>query len=197
MNYLELMYHCIQHYEYSPNSVILASKAPIETLTTDINSLQKWSRRAVATGWKIGYVVDFLKYRTIENEDKEASALIRQDYKQIVLSLDVYSRRLETMMSVDTSLIQAIDCRRSLMETTSTSRLTDLALIFIPLTFVSSLLSMNDRIVSGGYLFGLYFAISIPLCILVFLIAHPHTGILRLVSTWGWRRPRVSQKWEL
>lgn len=154
MVYLELMYFGIPHFEYSPNSIILASKGHIETLITDIHSLQQWGRRAIATARKIRYIVGFRKCRTIEVEDNEASALIRQDYKQITLNLDAYSHRLEAMMSVDTSLIQAIDSRRSLEETRSTSRLTYLALILIPLTFVSGLLSMNDRFVSGGKLFG-------------------------------------------
>lgn len=196
MVYLELMYHCIQRFEYSPNSIILASKGHIETLITDIHSLQQWGRRAIATARKIRYVVGFLECRMIENEDNEASALIRQDYKQITLNLDAYSHRLEAMMSVDTSLIQAIDSRRSLEETRSTSRLTYLALIFIPLTFVSGLLSMNDRFVSGGKLFGLYFAIAIPLCMLVFLIAHPPGGVLGGFFRRPWR-PRATQDGEV
>lgn len=192
MTYLGLMYHCIQHYEYPPNANILASKGHIETLTTDIHSLQRWGRRSIATAQKIRYVMDFLKYRTIEHEDKEPSVLIRQDYEQITLYLDDYSRRLEVMVSVDTSLVQAIDSRRSLIETMSISRLTYLALVFIPLTFVSGLFSMNDKIAPRGTLFGLYFAISIPLCILVFLIAHPPTSIPGIFSLWA-SRPRVMQ----
>lgn len=138
------------------------------------------------------YVVEFLEYRTINNEDKELSALIRQDYEQLALDLGAYSHRLEAMVSVATSLVQAIDCRRSLIKTINISRLTYLALIFIPLTFVSGLFSMNDRNAPGGNLFRVYFAISIPLCILVFLIAHPPTGTLGLFTAW-FGRSRVIQ----
>ena len=187
MTYLELMYHCIQQYEYSPDAIILASIGHIEALTADIHSLQRWGRRSIATARKIRYAVDFLKYSMIKNEDKEFSALIRQDYEQIALDLDAYSRRLEVIVSVDTSLVQAIDCRRSLIETMNISRLTYLALIFLPLTFVSGLFSMNDKFAPGCKIFGLYFAISIPLCILVFLIAHPPTDIPAVLSAWVWR----------
>lgn len=192
MTYLELMYHCIQQYEYSPEAITLASIGHIETVTADIHSLQRWGRRSIATARKIRYAVEFLKYRMIKNEDKEISALIRQDYEEIALNLGAYSHRLETMVSVATSLVQAIDCRRSLIETMNISRLTYLALIFIPSTFVSGLFSMNDKIAPGGNVFGLYFAISIPLCILVFLIAHPPTGTLGVFSAWV-RRSRVIQ----
>lgn len=110
------------------------------------------------------------------DKDKEYSALVREDYEQIALSVDAYSRRLETLMFVATSLVQAIDCRRSFTETTNISRLTYLALAFIPLTFVSGLFGMNDSIAPGGKIFGLYFAVSIPLCMLVFLIVHSPNG---------------------
>lgn len=175
MTYLELMYHCIKQYEYSPD-VILASIGHIKALTADIHDLQRWARRSIATAQKIRYVMDFLNHRIAKDKDKGYSALIMQDYEQIALRLDAYSRRLDAMVSVATSLTQAIDSRRSLTETMNISRLTYLALSFIPLTFVSGLFSMNDKIAPGGKLFGLYFAISIPLCILVFLIAHPPTG---------------------
>ena len=104
------------------------------------------------------------------------SALLTEDYKQIALSIDTYSRRLEALVSITTSLIQTVDCRRSLTETRNISLLTYLALSFIPLTFVSGLFSVNDTIALGGRLFGLYFAMSIPLCIIVFLIAHSPTS---------------------
>ena len=193
MTDLELMFHCIQQYRYSPNVIIPASLGHIETLTADIHSSQRWGRRSIATAREIRYVVELLKYRTIKNEHKEFSAFIRQDYEKIAVDLDAYSRRLEVMVSVDTSLVPAIDRRRSLIETTNISRLTYLALLFIPLTFVSSLFSKNDKIVSGDKISGLYFAISIPLCILIFLIAHPPTCTPAVFSAWVWRS-RAIQK---
>ena len=192
MTYLELMYHSIKQYEYSPNTV-LASLGQIEILTADIYALQRWSRRSMATAQKIRYVIDFLRYRMIKDEDMEYRAILIDDYEQIASSIDAYSRRLEAMVSIATSLIQAIDCRRSLTATINISRLSYLALSFIPLTFVSSLFSMNDNIAPGGKLFGLYFAVSIPLCILVFLIVHPPTSTPGVFAAWVWRS-RAIQK---
>lgn len=186
MTYLELMYHSIKQYEYSPDTV-LASLEHIAILTADIYTLQQWARRSIATAQKIRYVIEFLRYRMTKDEDMDSSALLTEDYEQIASSIDAYSRRLEAMVSIATSLIQAIDCRRSLTETMNISRLTYLALSFIPLTFVSGLFSMNDNIVRGGKLFGLYFAVSIPLCILVFLIVHPPTSTPVIFAARIWR----------
>ena len=186
MTYLELMYHSIKQYEYSPDTV-LASLGHIAILTADIYTLQQWARRSIATAQKIHYVIEFLRYRMTKDEDMDSSTLLTEDYEQIASSIDAYSHRLEAMVSIATSLIQAIDYRRSLTETRNISRLTYLALSFIPLTFVSGLFSMNDNIAPGGKLFGLYFAVSIPLCILVFLIVHPPTSTPGVFAARIWR----------
>ena len=186
MTYLELMYHSIKQYEYSPDTT-LAALDQITILSADIHALQQWARRSIATTNKIHHVVDFLRLRVTEDKDMELSAILIEDYKQIALGIKIYSRRLEALVSIATSLIQAIDCRRSLTETFYISRLTYLALSFIPLTFVSGLFSMNDNIAPGGKLFGLYFAISIPLCILVFLIVHPRTSTPGAVKALMWK----------
>ena len=177
VTYMELMFHSFKQYEYSRSNGQLAIKQ-IALLNADIYALQQWTRRCMASAHKIQYVIDFLKYRVTREEDMEASALLSADYKQIASSIDTYSHRLEGLISIATSLIQTVDSRRSLTETMSISRLSYLALSFIPLTFVSSLFSMNDNIAPGGRLFGLYFAVSIPLCIIVALIVHPPTTSL-------------------
>ena len=145
MTYLELMYHSIKQYEYSPNTT-LAELGQITALNADKYTLQQWARRSMATADQIRYTIRFLRYRMAKDDNVEYSALLTEDYKQIALSVDTYSRRLETLVSIATSQIQAIHCRRSLTETRNISRLTYLALSFVPLTFVSGLLSMNDTI---------------------------------------------------
>ena len=194
MAYLELLYHCIQHYEYSPKDV-LASFGQIEMLTANIPDLQRWARRSISTARKIHFVMGFLRYCLTKEEDPEPSTQIYEDYQYISLTLDAYSHRLDAMVSAATSLIQAIDCRRSLAETLNMSRLTYLALTFLPLTFVSGLFSMNDRLASVEKLFGLYFGISIPLCVLVFLFAHPPKDSLNNFAAWlyGSKRKQVSK----
>lgn len=190
MIYLELMYHSIKQYEYSPNT-ILASLGHIRTLTTDIFALQQWARRSIATAHKIHHVIGFLRRCSTDDKDKEASALLIEDYEQIALSVNVYSHRLEAMVSVAISLIQTVDSRRSLTETTNISRLSYLALAFIPLTFVSGLFGMNPSIAPGAKIFGLYFAVSIPLCTLVFLFVNSPIGISEKFDFW---RSSVVQK---
>lgn len=186
MVYLELMYHNIKQYEVLRDSVITSTEN-ITSLSADIHDLQQWARRSIATAHKIRHVIEFLGYCTDKNENADLSAEIREDYEQIAFSVDIYSRRLEAMVSVATSLVQAIDTRQSLTETVNLSRLSYVALNFVPLTFVSGILSMNDNIAPGGKVFGLYFAVSIPLYILVFLISCPRTTSSGFLGAGVWR----------
>jgi len=169
MIYLELMFHSIKQYEYSANSVPAALEH-IAVLQTDIHALQQWFRRSMSTSQKIRHAIRFLRYWASEEADKPSRAIMIEDYKEIASQIDTYTHRLETSVSIATSLIQAIDCRRSLTETENIARLTYLALSFIPLTFVSGLFSMNERVAPGGKHFWLYFAVAIPLCMAVFLV---------------------------
>ncbi len=192
MTYLELIYHSMKQYECSPGNTQPAMKQ-IELLNANIYALQQWSRRCLATAHKMHYVIDFLRYRVTKDEDMEYSAMLIGDYDQIASSIDAYNHRFDALVSIATSLIQAIDSRKSLTETISISRLSYLALSFIPLTFVSGLFSMNESIAPGGKLFGLYFAVSIPLCILVFLIVHPPTGTVDAIKALNWRSRAVQK----
>lgn len=188
--YLELMYHSIKQYESSPDTT-LAGLGQITKLNADIYTLQQWARRSIATADKIRYTVNFLKSRMAKGDDMEHSALLMEDYKYIALSIDTYGRRLEALVSIATSIIQTIDCRWSLIETRDISRLTYLALSFLPLTLVSGLFSMNDTIAPGGRTFWLYFAVSIPLCIITFLIVHLSSSTPGLLARRIWRSRAV------
>ena len=192
MTYLELMYHSIKQYEYPPNTA-LAALGQITKLNADISALQQWARRSMATAHKIRYTIEFLRYRITKDDDVEYSALLTEDYKQIAFGIDSYSRRLEALVSIATSLVQTAGSRRSLTETINISRLSYLALNFIPLTFVSGLFSMNDKIAPGGKLFGLYFAVSIPLCLIFFLVVHPPTSNPGVFAARIWRSRAVQR----
>ena len=94
-----------------------------------------------------------------------------EDYEHIASTIEIYDRRLDATVPIVTSLIQIIDSQRSLQETANITRLTYLALVFVPLTFVASLFSMNDKITSSAQYFWRYFAVAIPVCALVLFIA--------------------------
>lgn len=182
MTCLEVLYHSTKEYEYDSNAI----SAPMERLAglyTDLYALQKWARRNMASSHKLRYVIEFLKNHGKDDRDKESINQLIEDYEHIALNFGIYNRRLEATVPIVTSLIQIIDSQRSLLETANITRLTYLALIFVPLTFVASLFSMNDKIPSSAGCFWLYFAVAIPTCALVFLIARPPKRFLVWISS--------------
>lgn len=191
MTYLEVMYHSTKQYEYVPN----ANHGPMkqmEKLYADLSALQKWSRRNMATSHKLRYVIGFLKHRGKKDQDMESCIQLIEDYEHIASTIDMYNRRLEATAPIVTSQIQISDSQRSLIETENISKLTYLALVFVPLTFVASLFSMNDRIALEARFLWHYFAIAVPACMLVFLIARPPKRLWGLLAAKIWHSRRES-----
>lgn len=182
MVYLEVMYHSTKQYEITPGT-ITAALEQIRNLSDHLSNLQKWTRRSIATGYKLRSVIDWLKTDCQHDESLELKTILLKDYNHIAATFDKYNSCLDNMAPIVTSMIQIIDSRRALIETANISRLTHLALVFVPLTFVTGLFSMNDNIAPGGKVFWLYFAVAIPVCLVVYVLARPPVGIVRSFKT--------------
>jgi hypothetical protein len=105
------------------------------------------------------------------------SLSILQDYQYLLRQFRNLGTRIDRMTPLVTSLIQIIESRRSLKETTNLSRLTKLAFIFVPLSFVSGLFSMSGSLAPGSSHFWVYFAVAVPVAILTFTLTQvPHVS---------------------
>jgi len=180
VKYIAVMQRCIKLYEYE------SSQLDLNKFNMDIRELQGWRRRTMMSLKKVQVVIRHLSPHASSTLDHAASvADVLEDYKAISDDMENAGRRLENMLPVVTSLVQIIDARQSFAETANISRLTILALVFVPLSFVSSLFSMNSENVPGSEHFWVYFAVAIPVTAVVFLIARPPTRAeLRKISTW-------------
>ena len=182
MNYIAVMRFSIKEYEYSHD------EAPglihqLNKLNEDLQSLQRWRRRGMSSRAKIRNTTRFLKVNLKSDENSELWSSLIEDYEHIAVQLDEHSLRMESMLPVVASLVQIVDSRRSFTETANVSRLTILALIFVPLSFTSSLFSMNDEIGPGGNQFWVYFAVSVPMTLAVLFIAKPPFKVLHSCFT--------------
>lgn len=190
VKYIAVMQRCIKMYEYQGNQLDL------EKFNMDLRELQGWRRRSMVSQQKIRTVIRHLKSHNSSNPIHRADVdEILEDFEVIKKDIEDAGRRLETMLPVVTSLIQIIDARQSFAETADISRLTVLALVFVPLSYVSSLFSMNSETMPGSEHFWVYFVVAIPVTIIVFLIARPPTmERIREAGTWfpGLRRRRVN-----
>ena len=133
---------------------------------------------------KIDLVIRFLTTQETfcYGDEQEEIEEVLDEFLHLAKSMETYGQRLENMLPVLASVIQLVDSRRSFAETANISRLTILALVFVPLTFVASLFSMSGEIAPGQRRFWLYFAVAVPMTLLVFVIARPPVSGTKILS---------------
>jgi Mg2+ and Co2+ transporter CorA len=178
VKYVEVMQHCIKLYEYKGNEL-----PDLDKFNMDLRELQGWRLRTLNSQQKVLSIIRKLKSNNFGKDDALTDPLV-EDFEVINNSIQSAGARLENMLPVVTSLVQIIDARQSFAETANISRLTVLALVFVPLTFVSSLFSMNTENLPGRSHFWVYFVVAIPVTILVFLVARPPTAMTKRASGW-------------
>jgi Mg2+ and Co2+ transporter CorA len=169
VNYMAVMSHSVK--EYEPKS------EPMQDPDTgmDLKELQRWRRRALSSQQKIGAGLRFIRDNTSGEppaSQAQWSACL-EDWEYNSQGLKACSALLENMAQV----AQIVDGRRSAEETRNTTRLTTLALIFFPLSLFASIFSMTDSFSPGKRLFGVYFAVAIPVCVILYFMVRPPKGV--------------------
>jgi len=101
---------------------------------------------------------------------------IAAEYQRVLSALNELQARTDRLTSVVTSEMSIEDSRRGLQENHNLARLTWLATIFIPLTFVSGLFSMQNELPALKTTFGWYFCTAIPLTIAILFLARKLGG---------------------
>jgi CorA-like Mg2+ transporter protein len=184
-SHADLLRYITEDYEYAIEK-LLFSITDMDRLENFFRLLQVWRRRSSCDTMSLGAAVRFLKESYQRDTDHTSSDLalttIIRCYEDVASQIDHFRHRLETMSPVVASLVQILDSRRSFDETTHISRLTYLALVFVPLTYISSLFGMEGRFAPGQRGFWWYFVAAIPVLVLVFLIARPPTKTIGLMG---------------
>jgi hypothetical protein len=182
VGYVAVMSNSIKQYEYSTEAPL--EEHSLRKIDSDLRGLEVWGRRCLQTSSKLQSAISFLKYQNKGDTELEQYALLIRDFEHIAALVEAYGRRLEIMVPVVTSILQITDTRRSLREAANVTRLTNLALLFVPLSFVASLLSMNGGV--SGHELAIYFAVALPLCAVVFFVARlPTFDFVELGQAFG------------
>ena len=98
----------------------------------------------------------------LPDPDRGLPALFR-DFQIVLRDIDTIQARIERIVSVAAALLSIEEGRRAMNQNNNVARLTYLATIFIPLSFVSGFLSMAPDISRLRQTFWVFFAIAIPL----------------------------------
>lgn len=178
--YTHLISRYFKYYEYSLHNI------QCRLHDNDIVDLQRWRRRIKQSQHKLRLLVEFIEYWSQQETNRQPWDMALKDLNYVLLQLEEYGHALEQMVPVATSMVQLLDSRRSILEATNVRRLTYIALVFVPLSWVASLFSMSDDFSPGHEQFWVYFATALPLLVLVLLLSafQPAMKLDRLKSLW-------------
>ncbi|KAI1082468.1 hypothetical protein F5B20DRAFT_531394 [Whalleya microplaca] len=96
----------------------------------------------------------------------------RKDFLLVLSQLEEYQKRIDRLTSVVTAVMSIEDSRRGLTDNHNIGRLTGLATFFIPFSLIAGILSMQSDIDGiSSKTFRVYFAVSLPLAVVVALVA--------------------------
>jgi hypothetical protein len=127
------------------------------------------------------------------------NAALLQDFKTVMRQLDALQLRIERIVAVTTAIISIEENRRTLdqneltiAQNTNLTRLTTLATVFIPMSFVAALFSMNSDVTSLSQTYWIFFVVCIPLTALALLLVDFLDTRKRIVSVWNSARGILS-----
>ncbi|KAG5751471.1 hypothetical protein H9Q69_013919 [Fusarium xylarioides] len=163
--YSHLISRYFKYYEYSMNDIAHRLH------NDDIIDLQRWRRRSKQSQHKLIALAEFIDYWLDQEPDQKEWKLVIKDIRYMQRQLELYSQSFDQIVTVATSMIQILDSRRSIREAINAKRLTYIALVFVPLSWVASLFSMGGDFLPGKGLFWVYFVVGLPLVAVVLLIS--------------------------
>lgn len=171
--YIHLVSRYLKHYEYSLQDI------NNRVHDSDIVDLQRWRRRGKQTQHKLNLLSEFISYWMSAEVDKKQWDILLKDIDYVRSQLKDYNRSLEQIVPIATSMVQLLDSRRSMIQAVNVTRLTYIALVFVPLSWVTGLFGMSDKYAPGQEQFWLYWVTALPLLLLVLLASAFPSAILR------------------
>ncbi|EJT68823.1 hypothetical protein, variant [Gaeumannomyces tritici R3-111a-1] len=177
--YTHLASRYVKFYEYTLRDV------HIRLHDSDIVDLQRWRRRCKQSQHKLALLVEFVHHWLPHKQQKQRLGddsdidkqqqpwdLVLKDIGFLQSQLRDHSHSLEQMIPVATAMVQLLDSRQSIAQSANVTRLTYIALVFVPLSWVAGLFSMSERYSPGGNgEFWVYWATALPLLLVVLLLS--------------------------
>ena len=125
-------------------------QAELDKLSSSIRELQGWRRRVLTTMEKIRQVIRYVQLPESSSPCSEEWQALRDDCDFINTNIKEHANRLESMIPIVASFIQLIESRRALWETANVTRLTVLAIVFVPLSFIATIFSISEQFEPRG-----------------------------------------------
>lgn len=115
---------------------------------------------------------------------------LRVDFEHAYNEMERRGQRIEGIMTLAMAIVSIEESRRAIQQNHTFGRLTYLAVVFAPLSFISSLFSMTADLGALKETFGVYVSVAIPVSMIVLCFV----DFERLRMCLGrWRTPRYDK----
>jgi hypothetical protein len=169
----------------TPLSRVSQIEKSIAEATIWSGQLPKWRKMVTATLQDTLPMATRLMAQGLPPRQKKRNIDMTVELRSILRDLDEMQRRMDRLLDRGIAEMQLTASRQSLAESHDLARLTWLATIFIPLTFMSGLFSMNENIGSLKDSLRTYFSVAIPLAVVALLIARFGAAAIKsVILTW-------------
>lgn len=141
-------------------------------IDASLAKLHTWRRRLPLYKTMVRETQDKL-FRGVKKGQKDCIAQMRKDFRTVALGLDELYARTERIATVATAVTSIEESRRAMVQNRALGRLTYLAVIFAPLSFISSFFSMTPELSELTTTIWIYFAVALPVSAIAFLLVEP------------------------
>ncbi|CAI4218905.1 unnamed protein product [Parascedosporium putredinis] len=169
MLYANLMSRYVKYYEYALHDV----RGQLDG--NDIADLQRWRRRSKQSLDKLALLNSFIDHWVHGEAEQQLWDTVQKDILHVHSQLAYFGQSFDQMVLAATSIARMLDSRRSILDAANIKRLSHIALVFVPLSWVASLFSMSDVYAPGSGRFWVYFATALPVLLLVLLLSDLHS----------------------
>ena len=156
-------------------------------LDASLQKLHPW-RRSVPAYYQ--FVADTIDHVFSEDDasrsDGNGLNVLLPDFKIVLRKISALESRVERIVNVATAIINIDEARRSSEQNQNLGRLTYLAVIFVPASFLSSFFSMTPDLSALGQTFWVYSAVVAPLTAMALMVT---LHFDKLQATWKAVRP--------
>ena len=150
-------------------------------LQVTIKKLHSWRRRFPIFRTLVSEVLEKVVKREgfMSSPDNLVHDLLK-DFETCLSNIENLQVRADRIMSVVTAVMSIEESKKAFEQNRSLARLTWLAITFAPLSFITSLFSMNGDLSTLLRTFRIYFAVAIPLTAIVLFLTRFTTVGLRV-----------------
>lgn len=140
-------------------------------LQVTIQKLHSWRRRFPIFRTLISGVLEkVIKGENFVSSSENHLHDLQRDFEILLSSIENLQVRADSIMAVVTAVMSIEESKKAFEQNRSLARLTWLAITFVPLSFVTSLFSMNGDLSTLVATFRTFFAVALPLTAMVLFL---------------------------